>query len=139
MVLAGSNISRVTVIHRCLSVCVDACVCGTLANPASIVQVRYAGYSMLASMCGEKGVVEKLMVDWAPGEHFGLWGACMRVAVDLTEWVLVRQQVGFLSTVEPQPSTVEPPLIRTPCNVDTLQDSHPPYLFHLLKSGHLTN
>ena len=48
-------------------------------------------------MCGERGVVEKLAAKWAPGDNFGLWGACMRVGIDSAEWSLVRQQVRSLS------------------------------------------
>jgi hypothetical protein len=55
-------------------------------------QVRCTGYSILATMCRERGTVENLALEWAPQDKFGLWGACMRVGADMNEWTLVRQQ-----------------------------------------------
>ena len=58
------------------------------------LQVRAAGFSLLASMCGGREVGERLVGQWTPHEKLGPWGALMGVAVDRSEAELVRQQVG---------------------------------------------
>ena len=48
---------------------------------------------MLVSMCAEEEVMVGLVREWSPHEKYGLWGALIWVAGDLSEWELVRQQV----------------------------------------------
>ena len=56
-------------------------------------QVRYAGMSLLASLCTLPSLVGLVLGDWTTeGDAFGLWGVCLQTALG-QECSLVRQQV----------------------------------------------
>ena len=58
-------------------------------------QVRYAGMSLLASLCTLPSLMELVLEDWTTEENpFGLWGVCLQTALG-QECSLVRQQVGI--------------------------------------------
>lgn len=61
-----------------------------------LLQVQYAGMSMLASLCTLPSLVELVLGDWAAAGHsFGLWGVCLQTAL-CQECSLLRQQVYTL-------------------------------------------
>jgi len=56
-------------------------------------QVRYAGMSLLASLCTLPSLVGLVLGNWTTeGDAFGLWGVCLQTALG-QECSLVRQQV----------------------------------------------
>lgn len=68
---------------------IDVCDVGMPSDP----QLRYAGFSLLTSLCFNLNVAVVILPDWESSSPFGLWGTCTDVFRDDKECGLVKQQV----------------------------------------------
>ena len=55
--------------------------------------VRFAGLSLLSSLCCKPGPSEVLLAAWGPLHPLSVWGVCVKVALEPGECSLIRKQV----------------------------------------------